>query len=268
MSEYMPVERPINDCLFIRNLGFEDKPELAHWGPGYRNYCILHYVVRGSGYINNHKVMENQGFFIYNNQLHEYHSDSENPWNYFWIIFSRDLAEKYVLPLIKLDSNNIFSYHFKGNLMKLCQKIFNEHTCLSHMQALSYFFKLMSLHESFTEVQPCVSAQHVTRAKMYIENNFNKNITVHEVAKELYVNERYLYNLFIKYEKISIKEYINLQRYSLACELLANTRLPISEIAQSVGYHDIFAFSKFFSKKNGLSPSKYRETFIDQNMEL
>lgn len=136
--------------------------------------------------------------------------------------------------------------------MQFCQNIFNEHTCLSNMQALSYFFKLMSLHESFTELQPGISSQHVIKAKLYIENNFNKNITVSDVAKEIFVNERYLYNLFIKYENISIKEYINRQRYTMACELLANTSLSVSEIAQSVGYTDVFAFSKFFQSRQVL----------------
>ncbi len=259
MSEYIPVTTTHTDELFLKCLGYEDNPELAHWGPGYRDYCILHYVVRGSGFFNGQKVLENQGFFISGNQLHEYHSDTENPWNYFWLIFSPELAEKYVLPIIKMNSNNLFTFSFKGSLMNLCQNIFHEHTCLSNTQALSYFFKLMSLHESFAELQPRTSIQHVTKAKLYIENNFNKNITVRDVAREIFVNERYLYNLFMKYEKISIKDYINLQRYSHACELLSNTNLAINDIAQSVGYHDVFAFSKFFTKQTGLSPTKYRE---------
>jgi two-component system response regulator YesN len=146
--------------------------------------------------------------------------------------------------------------------MNLCQNVFHEHTCLSNTQALSYFFKLISLHDSFAELQPHTSIQHVTKAKLYIENNFNKNITVRDVAREIFVNERYLYNLFMKYEKISIKDYINLQRYSHARELLSNTNLAISDIAQSVGYHDVFAFSKFFAKQAGLSPTKYRESII------
>ena len=262
MSEYLPVAYHTDDCLFIKSLGYENNPALAHWGPGYRNCCILHYIVSGSGYFNGQKVCENQGFFISDNALHEYHSDAADPWNYFWLIFSAEIAEKYVLPVLNLDADNIFSFHFKGKLMKMYQSLFQEHTGLTHMQALGFFFKLMSLHESLIDFQSCVSAQYVEKAKLYIENNFNKNITVSDVAKEIYVNERYLYNLFIKYEGISIKEYINLQRFSMACELLTGTYLSISEIAQSVGYSDVLAFSKFFSKRAGISPSKYRSALI------
>lgn len=264
MSEYLQVAFHENDCLFVKSLGYENNPAFAHWGPGYRDYCILHYVISGSGFFNGKKVSENQGFFISNNLLHEYHSDTENPWNYVWIIFSEEIARKYVLPIVRLDCDNIFQFHFKGKLMKMFQNVFDEYTFLSHVQALEIFFRLISLHETSIESQPRISAQYVWKAKSYIENNFNKNITVSDVAKEVYVNERYLYNLFMRYENISVKEYINLQRYTQACELLTNTYLSVSEIAWSVGYNDVLAFSKFFSKKAGVSPSKYRGLFNER----
>lgn len=262
MSEYLPVTYDSNDCLFVKCMGYENHSALAHWGPGYRNHCILHYVVSGSGYFNGKKVCENQGFFISDNQLQEYHSDTDNPWNYFWIIFSKEAAEKYVLPVLKPDSAHIFQFRFKGKLLKMCQNIFSERSCLSHTQALSIFFHLISLHEAAAESCSCISIQHVQNAKLYIEYNFNKKITVSDVAEKIHVNERYLYNLFIKYEGISPKEYINQQRYSMACELLVNTHLSISEIAYSVGFPDVCTFSKFFAKGKKLSPTKYREVYM------
>ena len=126
MSEYLPVTYDDNDCLFVKCMGYEDHADLAHWGPGYRSHCILHYVVSGCGYFNGEKVCENQGFFIFDNQMQEYHSDTENPWNYFWIIFSREAAEKYVLPVLKLDASHVFRFCFKGKLIKMCQNVFSE----------------------------------------------------------------------------------------------------------------------------------------------
>lgn len=80
------------------------------------------------------------------------------------------------------------------------------------------------MHETSIEFQPCISAQYVQKAKLYIDNNFNNNITVSDVAGEVFINERYLYNLFIKY-----------------------------------GYEDLLAFSKFFTKRAGICPSRYKE---------
>lgn len=259
MSEYLSVTFDIEDNLYVRCMGLETDSSLACYGPGYRNYYILHYVLNGAGYFNGTKVADNQGFFITSQQLQEYHSDPENPWNYFWIVFSQTFAEKYILPIIKPDENNIFHYSFKGKLIRLCQKIFNENTCLLHTQALGFLFVLIALHESTDEIASSISLQHVQNAKSYIEYNFNKKITVGDVAEKVHVNERYLYNLFIKYEGISLKEYINQQRYNMACELLTNTSLTISEVGCCVGISDVCTFSKFFAKRKGMSPTKYRE---------
>lgn len=258
MSKYLAVRFDESDSLQVTNIGYDDKPELAHWGPGYRNCCILHYVVKGAGYYNGHKVTENQGFYISSRQLHEYHPDASEPWNYYWIIFSDEIAEKYVLPMLKPDANKIFAFDYRGRLEKLWKSLLGEYDDLSHTQALGFFFRLISLHGAQDQLQMGIAARHVRKAKLYIDNNFNKEITVADVADNIHINERYLYNLFIKYEKISPKEYIDRQRYDLACELLANTHLTIGEIAGSSGFQDLSTFSRFFARKAGVSPGRYR----------
>lgn len=259
MSDYIPVNFDETDELYIRCIGYEDYPELAHWGPGYRNYGILHYVVKGTGYYNDHTVSAGHGFFIAPNQLHEYHSDASDPWHYFWVIFSDKMAEKYVLPVLRPDANGIFTFDYHGKLEKSFEGIFDRYRNLSHTRALGFFFRLLSLQEAVEPSDMSLPAQHVEKAKLYIENNFNKGISVRNVADNVHINERYLYNLFIQYERTSPKEYIDSQRYQLACDLLLHTRLSISEIACSAGFADVCTFSKFFSKKSGQSPTAYRE---------
>lgn len=259
MSDYLPIKYHKEDPYYVRSMGFEDNALLAHWGPGYRDYCILHFVISGCGYFNGNKVTANQGFFIGANELHEYHSDCENPWTYCWIIFSEELAASYVWPLLKEKDNHIFAFPNIGKLNRLFRNTFAEYHELTHMQALGLFFQITAMCEETGKTSSKITERYVQRAKLYIDQNFNKNISVGEVAREVFVNERYLYNLFMKYEKISIKEYINRQRFDLACELLANTGLTVGEIGQSVGYGDVLGFSKFFSARAGVSPLKYRE---------
>jgi len=259
MSEYLPVIYEKEDSYYVKSMGYEDNSELAHWGPGYREYCILHFVIRGSGYYNGNIVSENQGFFIRAGQLHEYHSDTAHPWTYCWIIFSEELARKYALPVLKPDKNQMFSCPYIGKLKKLFQSIFAEYSEMTHVQALGVFFQVLAMHDIVEKSPPKATARYVQRAKLYIDNNFNKNISVSDVAREVYVNERYLYNLFVKFEKISIKEYMNRRRFTMACELLTNTSLSVSEIGQSVGYEDVLSFSKFFSARAGISPLTYRK---------
>ena len=48
-------------------------------------------------------------------------------------------------------------------------------------------------------------------------------------------------------------------RIKRAKELLYIEGLSVTDIANSVGYTDVLAFSKIFRKTVGISPSEYRE---------
>lgn len=258
MGIYLPVTFNPDDPLFVRSMGLEDNPELAHWGPGYRKYCILHFVTKGSGFFQGHPVHANEGFFIDGIQLHEYHSDPNDPWNYFWIIFSKEAAERYILPLLPI-KNGIFSYPFRENLLRHLQRFFHENDILSHTEGLAFFFELISRFREHDEKHDLSTAAiHIRKAKTFIDRNFNKKITVRDTAAAIHLNERYLYLLFIQQEHISPKAYIDRKRLQTACELLENTSLSISEIACSLGFSDVCTFSKFFSAKLGNSPSSFR----------
>lgn len=48
-------------------------------------------------------------------------------------------------------------------------------------------------------------------------------------------------------------------RMQKAMQLLADTRQPLEQIAQAVGYQDAFGFSKVFKRTTGQSPRQFRE---------
>ncbi len=58
-------------------------------------------------------------------------------------------------------------------------------------------------------------------------------------------------------------EYLTNLRITKSKELLTNklNNLSISEVSQIVGFNDPLYFSRVFSKKTGMSPSEFRNTF-------
>ncbi len=88
MGIYLPVAEAANTSLYVESFGYEPDSRIARWGPGQRNYSILHYVTAGTGYFNGNPVRAGQGFCIRKNQLQEYHSSNDEPWTYFWVIFN------------------------------------------------------------------------------------------------------------------------------------------------------------------------------------
>ena len=258
MSDYRSVMYPSQGGLFLYSMGYEDKSKLAHWGPGARNYCILHYVTHGKGWFCGKEVRRGQGFYIHADQFHEYHADEKDGWNYFWMIFSEDLAKQYVLPYISMDENGIFEADFVEKLLLERSKIFSCRRPIPHLESLGIFFGIMALHEKRQPVGVGISASHIRSAKVLIENSFGKRLSVKEVARQLYIDDRYLYNLFKKYEGISPKEYIDRHTTENACILLTDSDMSITAVAQRLGFDDVCTFSKFFRNRTGISPLIYR----------
>ena len=262
MVSYKAVRFDGSDPDFIRCMGWEQNSEKAHWGPGFRPYYILHYVLSGEGELNGQPIHENQGFFMNNTDLYEYHSNPENPWTYFWMIFSENLAEKYVAPMLSVGGSNVFSFPFKYRLLKLCNEIFADPGTLSHLKALSCFFTVLSCHEQKNLPDHGSGRQYVELAKQYIDDHCNIGVSVGAVADALHIDDRYLYNLFVRYEGISVKAYMIQSILRASGELLRNTGLSVSEIASSVGFSDVCTFSRFFSAHTGISPTSARKRGI------
>jgi len=257
MTDYRSVLHLPDERFFLYSIGYEDRPVHAHWGPGRRNYCILHYVTHGKGWYGGTEIHAGQGFYIHADELHEYHADEQEGWHYFWMILSVELANQYVLPYIPMDENHVFEADFTGRLLLERERMFAQKQPLGHMEALSFFFAVMALH-SRPQTATNLPLTHLSNAKVLIENSFGRRLSVREVAQSICIDDRYLYNLFRQYEGISPKEFICQCTIRHARRLLSDTALSITQIAAALGFDDVCTFSKFFHKRTGLSPRAYR----------
>lgn len=243
--------------LRVCEFGYAEDTKDTFWRGGYRNQYIIHYVLAGKGYYNGNPVHANQGFIIEPQTNCEYHYDSEEPWKYFWMKPEGSLALDICKNHITADENYIFEYNFPSFLFNLAEKILfdTSKTILSETAALSHFFKIISLHNSTLDSE---KNQYVENAKNYIELNMHRQISIKDIAAIQNISDRYLYNLFIKHEGVSPKQYLSDVRLKFAKNMLETSDLSITNIADSVGYNDVLAFSKFFSSHVGISPSDYK----------
>ena len=250
------VEPLTQEGLCIEHFGVEDVGVKAKWGPCARNVYILHYVLSGKGYFGGTPVEKGQGFLIRPSEAAEYHYDEKDPWNYFWVMFDGAYAEDICGRYIPTNEKGIFDYAFSEHMPQIITSMFSLTRSLSHTEGLTAFFYILSLHE---RKAPRLTNQHVESAKKYMYLHIHEPFSVSEVAAVIGVSDRYLYNLFVKYEGIAPKSYMNELRLKNAKALLKNSRYTVTEIAEAVGFSDVFAFSRFFTKFVGRSPSAYRK---------
>ena len=243
------------DDLQILQFGYEPLSTKAKWGPGRRNFYILHYVLEGKGFYNGVPVTKNQGFLICPMSSAQYHPDPENPWKYFWICFDGVAGEAICKEYIHTEENGIFSYDFPSAINQKVSELSEREQNLGQMYALSVFYGILSNHESHRIRQN----RYVDEAVRFINLNFHRPLTVEEIAHICDIDDRYLYNLFVKHLGISPKQYLNKIRIQNAKQLLQGSDCTVTEVALSVGFEDVLAFSRFFAKHTGLSPTAYRK---------
>lgn len=99
---------------------------------------------------------------------------------------------------------------------------------------------------------------YVEEALRYIESNYSQSVNIQVIADYLNIERTYLYRLFKDITGSSPQEYLLYYRIRRACSLLAETELPVSDIARSVGYEDALYFSRLFKQKKGRTPTQYR----------
>ncbi len=193
--KYINVLEIKMDIPNIYSFGIEDDSLHAYWNRGKRNATYIHYFLTGEGYFNGRKVKTGQDFLLTKDVPHTYCYDKANPWTYFWVAMNNETATSFCTEILPLDQYGIFTYDFTDELNELVQKLF-KHTTISAVKSLEILMFLLAHHEERSETKP---NKYVQQAKQIMEENFQKGISICEIAKKLYISDRYLYNLFIQY---------------------------------------------------------------------
>lgn len=100
--------------------------------------------------------------------------------------------------------------------------------------------------------------KRIAQAVEMIRKQFDKELTVTELAKAVHLSYPHFNRLFIKQLGMTPIQYIHQLRLDKAKELLYTTDLPIKTVASECGFRDIYYFSNFFKSTTGLSPTQYR----------
>ena len=101
------------------------------------------------------------------------------------------------------------------------------------------------------------SKNAVIDACKFIEENFNQDIKLKDIADSVYLHPNYFLKLFKKYYGVSPSEYLNEVRIEHAKYMLTSTEDSVSQIALSCGFGSQTYFSSVFKKQTGQSPTEY-----------
>lgn len=235
--------------MYPMQLGFEACEPSHKFGPFVRNHWLLHYVISGTGvFFQNgtlHNIKPGEIFVIPPYVETWYQADKLTPWKYIWIGFTSDnVPDVFHTPVISVPNTGpIFDEFLKA------EKLTNGRTAF----LTGNLWKLVSLLSETTER----NTDHVEKALDYIHNNYASPLSVQDIADTIGLNRKYFSRIFAKQMGVPPQEYIINVRMNKAVEYMVKYHQSPSIAATSVGYPDLYTFSKMFKKHFGMSPRNY-----------
>ena len=101
------------------------------------------------------------------------------------------------------------------------------------------------------------SSQISDKAREYVITHIEQRITLTDAASFAGVSPGYLSKTFKKTMGQSFVDYVNTMKTERAIEMMRLGRSRINEIALSLGFENIYYFSKVFKKVTGMNPTSY-----------
>ncbi|TYP79162.1 helix-turn-helix transcriptional regulator [Paenibacillus methanolicus] len=101
--------------------------------------------------------------------------------------------------------------------------------------------------------------------RAYLDIHYAEDIAIERVAAAVGVERSHFTKMFRHAYGMPPMQYLLRLRMNEARLLLEQTGYTVADIARSVGYPDLFSFSKAFKKHAGISPKSYRQRKTDSH---
>ena len=260
--------------LGLYQYGWEQCTPGHSFGPAARNHYLFHYVISGTGTLTaddskgvtqTYSIKTGQGFMIFPGQITMYTDSKDVPWEYAWLEFD-GLRVKEAIEIAGLSFDNPI-YHARSKDLR--EEMMNEMMYIVHHSDAPPFHLIGHLY-LFLDYLTRSSAQlynskhsklrdyYIKEALTYIEQNFQNDISVEDIAAVCGLNRSYFGKIFKDTVGKSPQEFLLNYRMIKATELLKLTALSVADIGNAVGYPNPLHFSRAFKNVYGISPRTWR----------
>lgn len=236
-------------------------------GPRIIDYYSLHFVLGGEGEVTigeiKRRIKAGDVFCLFPNQTHHYITDPDNPLELFWLA----IDGKQPSTLLNRIGLTEPSYHLQDfidleitividELIKQFKDMKQDDECI-RLSLIYKLFHTLSIRANDKNLTPITSGKWIQRSKHYMDMHFADGITVNDVAKYIGIHRSHFTTRFTSEIGVSPSHYLLALKMKKASAMISAHAFTITEIAYSLGYSDLYSFSKVFKKYHGVSPKQF-----------
>ncbi len=280
MNEFDITEEDFNPTIFFASKEKMLRDDYYHD----HDFAEITYILSGNGkyYINGTTYEVRAGDIIMCNPGVKHHNivvDEKEPTVEVFIGFT-NFRFKNMPPNSIIFKNNEYIMHTSGELKKETTRICWEMVAEQMGDQVGKYFMLKAqlmkmlllimrelLGGEMQEKQNSYNFESynknyvVRRIITYLDENYASKISLDKIARNMYLSPVYISKIFKEETGESPINYLIKIRLEKAKDILVNgDGGSIKVIANSVGYDDVYHFSKLFKKHYGISPLYYRKT--------
>ncbi|MGF1747682.1 helix-turn-helix domain-containing protein [Vibrio cionasavignyae] len=165
-----------------------------------------------------------------------------------------DQLHKSIIKIVTFrKSNTIDIEDIKAVLKRTETYHFSNQTIINKCSIIHYIFN--KEFDRFKHLHPSVQ-----NAILYLSDNFNSDITLHELASHSYVSASHLSYLLRDSLNRTFKQILIELRIESAKKLFSdNPQLNVTQVCLDSGFNDLSNFEKTFKKYTLLTPRQYRK---------
>ena len=234
------------------------------------NEYQLVYITKGSGSftslsVKKQNVTEGTMMMLFPGEWHNYYPASETGWDEYWVGFRGELADRLIEKQFLGKEEPLFHIGISPTIIDLYDKILGfakqEKTGYQQMIASMAMHILGAVYYKQKNVpfKGSYLEEKIIEARQLIKANIGGSFSQEDIAKQLGLGYSWFRRMFKEYTGISPAQYQLQQTILKAKELMTDTSLNISEVAYRLHFENSSQFSTFFKKKEGITPSQFRE---------
>ncbi|WP_284244664.1 AraC family transcriptional regulator [Thalassotalea insulae] len=197
------------------------------------------------------------------------------PWLESLVFGMPDLAE--FKPLL---TQSRLGIKFSTETVKKCAKVFKK---LQQATASERFIGLITILQLMSKddgrqtlasqgynisVASDASVDKLDKVIRYIYQHYSEKISAQTVAQLIHMSTNHFHRFFKQRTEQTFTQVVNQLRISKACSLLINSKMPITTISDSCGFHNVPNFNRRFLQFKQMRPSEFRRIYAGKSQVI